>query len=342
MVRRSDFRLTEKLDITVGARHSDKNGGDFSWTPTDAFRTSIRPYAHRATCSRDRWPRPSRSDKPTIDTYKFSVAYRLTDMMVYDTYAEGFTSASEPLVSIGANSVVPTGVARGLPAATTALLDSRRGHRQHRDRPALRLARRQLRFNATYFDSNWDGMRVTLLPTDASGNTQPFPYARATAEGTADGFEFEVVWAPTDRLTLNVGLGLIDTNYIQVGRLRRAPTGNYPVRRSRTPRKRAGRSARSTRFRRANGGRILLVGNYGYMGDYARDAAYQRTLVDANGNPMLEPAYGIFNARFVYEPPAATAPSSLGQEPARTSCTSTAGSTRATRGATTSRRRPLA
>jgi outer membrane receptor protein involved in Fe transport len=38
------------------------------------------------------------------------------------------------------------------------------------------------------------------------------------------------------------------------------------------------------------------------MGDYARDSAYQRTLVDANGNPILEPGYGILNARFVYEP----------------------------------------
>ena len=40
------------------------------------------------------------------------------------------------------------------------------------------------------------------------------------------------------------------------------------------------------------------------MGDYARDSAYQRTLIDANGNPILEPGYGILNARFVYEPPA--------------------------------------
>jgi iron complex outermembrane receptor protein len=50
------------------------------------------------------------------------------------------------------------------------------------------------------------------------------------------------------------------------------------------------------------GGRMLLVGNYGYMGPYVRDAAYQRILVDASGNPVPEPAYGIFNARMVYEP----------------------------------------
>ena len=58
------------------------------------------------------------------------------------------------------------------------------------------------------------------------------------------------------------------------------------------------------KFRSMNGGRILLVGNYGFTGDYARDAAYQRTQIDANGNPVLEPGYGILNTRFVYEPAA--------------------------------------
>ena len=60
-------------------------------------------------------------------------------------------------------------------------------------------------------------MRVTLLPMDASGNTQPFPYNSGEGAGTASGFEFEVVYAATDRLTLNFGLGLIDTKYIQSG-----------------------------------------------------------------------------------------------------------------------------
>ena len=51
-----------------------------------------------------------------------------------------------------------------------------------------------------------------------------------------------------------------------------------------------------------NGGHIMLVGNYGYQGDYSRDAAYQRTQINADGTPKLEPGYGIFNARLVYEP----------------------------------------
>ena len=176
----------------------------------------------------------------------------------------------------------------------------------------------RLRFNATYFDSDWNGMRVTLLPVDALGNTQPFPYNSGDGAGTASGFEFEVVYAATERLTLNFGLGLIDTKYIQAG-VFDGVTGNYPARRLRMPRRRAARSASSTRFRLANGGRFLLVGNAGYMGDYSRDAAYQRTLIDpVTLQPVLEPAYTIFNTRFVYEPPARNfARRNLGQEPAR-------------------------
>ncbi len=66
------------------------------------------------------------------------------------------------------------------------------------------------------------------------GNTQPFPYNSGDGAGTASGFEFEVVWAPTDRLTLELrASGLIDTKYIQSGVLTGNPgqasiTGNYP------------------------------------------------------------------------------------------------------------------
>ena len=108
-------------------------------------------------------------------------------------------------------------------------------------------------------------MRVTLLPTDAAGNTQPFPYTSGDGAGTASGLEFEVVWAPTDRLKLNYGLGLIDTKYIQAGCYgsTAASRATTPARRSLMPPRRAARSALSTRFRRRTAGAFLLVGNYG-------------------------------------------------------------------------------
>jgi iron complex outermembrane receptor protein len=322
--------VTEKLDVTVGMRQSDKEGGDFRYSPTDAFRTpdpGVRPqgdpFAYSATPATLVDP-----DKPKIDTYKFSASYQWTnDVMLYFTYAEGFTSASSPQVRIGPNSVVSSmpATANPRPSPNSTQNPACPPGQSCPDFVIIDLPVEvienseiglrsdwldgRLRFNATYFDANWDGMRVQLLPTDASGNTQPFPYSTGDGRGTADGWEFEVIWAPTDRLTLNAGLGLIDTNYIQAGQLTGLPgqasiTGNYPGAPFAYAAEESGTIGAQYEIPTPNGGRLLLVGNYGYTGDYARDAAYQRTFIDQFGNPVLEPAYGILNARFVYQPSA--------------------------------------
>jgi hypothetical protein len=144
--------------------------------------------------------------------------------------------------------------------------------------------------------------RVWLLPRDAAGNTRR-PYQSGDGEGTASGFEFEVVWSATDKLQLNLGLGLIDTNYIQAGFFD-GTTGQYPGAPFAYAADQSGTLGVQYEIPLSKGGRFLIVGNYGYMGDYARDSAYQRTLIDANGKPVLEPGYGILNSRFVYEPAA--------------------------------------
>ena len=318
------FGLTEKLDLTFGARVSDKTGGDIRYVPTDAFRTpdpGVRPqgdpFAYSQIAVDGTTGAPANfvdPDKPTIDTYKFSAAYQWTpDVMVYLTYAEGFTSASSPIVTIGPNSVIESippgmGAIRISPTQAQINLPPELINNTEIGLRSDWLDGR-LRFNGTYFDSDWDGMRVSLLPSDAAGNTQPFPYASGEGAGTASGFEFEVVWAPTDRLNLNFGLGLIDTEYIQAGVLTGPPgqasiTGNYPGAPFAYAPDKSYSIGAQYEIPTPNGGRFLLVGNYGWRDDYARDAAYQRTFIDENGNPVLEPAYGILNARFVYEPAA--------------------------------------
>jgi outer membrane receptor protein involved in Fe transport len=326
------FSVTDKLDVTVGARRSDKEGGDFRFVPLDAFRTpdpAIRPQGDPFAYDASAVPPLTLVDpnKPKIDTYKFSTAYQWTpDIMLYLTYAEGFTSASSPQVRIGPNSVIasvpaganPRPAQNAVPNPPQCPVTDRCPDQIVIDLPVTVIENTEigmrsdwldgrLRFNATYFDSDWDGMRIDLLPTDQAGNTQPFPYSTGEGKGVAKGWEFEVIWAPTDRLTLNAGLGLIDTNYIQSGILTGVPgqasiTGNYPGAPFAYAAEESGTLGAQYEIPMGNGGRILLVGNYGYTGEYARDAAYQRTLIDESGSPVLEPAYGILNGRFVYEP----------------------------------------
>jgi outer membrane receptor protein involved in Fe transport len=299
--------VTEKLDLTFGIRLSDKTGGDIRYQPTDAFRTidpAVRPQGdpHAGIVVEEL----SDPETDTIETYKFSAAFQATtDLMMYFTYAEGFTSAGEPLTTIGPISVEPPGCVRLAPGSNQARCKL----------PAevvenMEIGLRsdwldgRLRFNATYFDADWNGMRVTLLPVDGLGNTQPFPYNSGEGAGTADGWEFEVIWAATDRLTFNAGLGLIDTNYIQAG-VFNGVTGNYPGAPFAYAADESGTIGVQYDIPMRNGGRILLVGNAGYTGPYARDAAYQRTQIDpVTLQPVLEPSYTIVNTRFVYEPAA--------------------------------------
>jgi len=298
------FGVTEKLKLTVGARISDKSGGDYRYQPSDAFRTpdpSMRPqgdpFAGSVFASNDDPATPS------VSTYKFSAAFHATDdLMVYLTYAEGFTSAGVQVVRIGPSSVLPHDCRPGL-VAEQALCDL---PPEVVDNTEIGIRSDwldgRLRFNATYFDSTWNGIRVVAAVRNAAGEAQ-FPYLSGDGVGTASGWELETVWASTDRLTLSFGLGLLDTNYIVPG-LFDGVSGTLPGAPFAYAPDESGTIGAQYEIPTAKGGRFLLVGAYGYIGDYARDVAYQRTSVDQNGNLYLEPAYGILNARFVFEPAA--------------------------------------
>jgi iron complex outermembrane receptor protein len=280
------FGVTDKLDLTIGARVSDKKGKDETWTPLDAFRTpdpSIRPQGDSFARTN---PVTVQDPKlPSINTYKFAAAYQATDdLMVYASYGEGFTSGGVNFVqNVGFVTLKPEVIDTWEIGIRSDWLNGR------------------LRFNGTYFDSSWDGMRVQNLLNDAAGNPLPFPFPTSDGLGTATGMEFELTWLPTDRLQLTAGIGLIDTAYqargVFDGRDGIAPNSPFAY----APDESASLSAQYE-IPLSSGGHLLLVGNYGYMGEYVRDAAYQRTPIDANGNIIFEPAYGILNARFVYEP----------------------------------------
>ena len=53
-----------------------------------------------------------------------------------------------------------------------------------------------------------------------------------------------------------------------------------------------------------SGGELLFAGNYGWMDDYQREAANQFQSKNPDGSNRPEPAYGILNARVVYQPAA--------------------------------------
>ena len=149
---RSTFGVTEKLDLTV-RRPAERQEGRGFQVRADRRVPHTRsggPAARRPVCvQHDRHDDRRQGQAENRHVQVLGGVSPTDSMMVYVTYAEGFTSASDPIVTIGANSVRVHARLR-LPRASQrnagADLSPGRNHRQHGDRAALRLARRPAAF----------------------------------------------------------------------------------------------------------------------------------------------------------------------------------------------------
>jgi iron complex outermembrane receptor protein len=162
----------------------------------------------------------------------------------------------------------------------------------------------RLRFNATYFESPWAGLRVPRRLEDTSaGGAIPFvsvPSSDGVAQTT--GLELELLYVPNERWQLDLAIGMLDSEYLDVGdppadgrglqpgsRLAFAPEASYSV-------------SASYRLPIGNGGTVTFAGNYGWMDEYERAVESDLQSRTRDGSPRPEPSYGILNTRIVYTP----------------------------------------
>jgi iron complex outermembrane recepter protein len=294
--------LTKKLDITLGVRVTDDEGRSIVHTPTDGFRPLVPGDEPRGDIFEGY--RTAVNENPDLGnntTNKYGLQYQLTDdIMLYGSWSEGFTETAiqNPNLPTSVNGVCPSVlVATPVQLRREVITNREIGLRSD-------WLDNSLRFNATYFDADWDGMRVNNLPIDpCTGAPSPNPYLSADGGGVADGYEFELVYAPTERLRFNANLGMIDTAYTARGFFD-GTNGIGPN----TPFAYAPENSAAIGVQyalpTAGGAQWTFVGNYGWSDKYTRDNANQRTPVDANGKYIYEPAYGIFNSRVTYTPAA--------------------------------------
>jgi iron complex outermembrane receptor protein len=292
--------LAPKFDLTLGVRVTDDEGRSIVHVPTDGFRPAI-PGAEPVGDIFAGY-RTVVNEQPDLGnnvTNKYGLQYQVTDeLMLYTTWSEGFTETAvqNPNLPTSVNGVcpsvlVPTRVELQREIITNRELGLRSDWLDG-----------SLRFNATYFDADWDGMRVNNLPIDpCTGAPSPNPYLSADGGGVADGWEFEILYAATEQLRLDFQLGMIDTAYTSRG-FYDGTNGIGPN----TPFAYAPENTASVGLNynlpADNGAIWTFAGNYGWRDKYTRDNANQRTPVDANGNYIYEPSYGVFNARVVYAP----------------------------------------
>jgi iron complex outermembrane receptor protein len=283
--------VIDRLDVTLGFRHTtDDRGSSTEYVPADAFRPTEPGtigagdlYAPGALVFAQDF-----ADLGTISTPRFSIGYQPTNTVyVYASYAEGFTSGE-----VVNNPFLAEPIVIDPEVVTTRELGVRSDWLSGR-----------LRLNATYFDSRWDGVRVPRNLGIIDPNTgQVAPFAFPSGDGVADteGLEVEVSYLAGERLELDFAFGLLNAEYIDVGDsppsglqlglpLPYAPDTSYSL-------------AVKYSLPLENGAELLMVGNYGWMDEYQRAATNGEQAKNPDGSNKPEPAYGILNARVIWEP----------------------------------------
>ena len=272
------------LDMTLGFRVTqDTQWGYRQYLPADSLRSaepgrvSGGDLAATGALLNDV---PS-ADLGRISTPRASLSYQANDdVYLYASYAAGFTAGEIVHDDCAGTDVVlrPEVVDTREIGLRSEWLDN------------------HLRFNATYFNSHWDHMRVPKTVFDANG--QPLPCLIQTDGGVAKAFglEFELDYVPSQRWELNFALGLLDSKYLDIGNPPPNGTGLQPG----IPFAFAPKTSYSIGLRYKlplrDGSALLLRGDYGWMDDYQRQASAEFQ----TNKP--EPAYGLLNARIIYTP----------------------------------------
>lgn len=285
------YDITERLNATLGVRWSnrsfetrrytpDPNQGAFLLTPPENGGGHGPGDIYTGTLSTvDALP-----DFGNDFTPSYALSYDWTDnIMVYGSYAEGYTQGETDT-----NDAVnpPEVIELGPEVVSTYEIGLRSEWVDGR-----------VIFNANYFTSDWDGLRVPILPIDpVTGEQLPQPYNTDDGKAETSGLEVEVMWLISDAWQLNASVGLLDTKYLEVGDPTESPLRvgapfQYAPEKSASIGVQYGMTL-------ASGGDLTLRGDYGWMDEYERDAAEQRQPLRGS-----EPAYGLLSLRAKYTAP---------------------------------------
>jgi iron complex outermembrane receptor protein len=201
--------LTDRLDLTLGARHHDQNNeeGAMAFIPgvtapqtsrVDVLHSGGDPFAGTRIISPD--APPIAFDENTI---KVALQMQFTDdVMGYISYSEGFNS--------GGIASIQTTRQIFFTYDPETIENTEIGVRAD-------LANGLLRLNATYFDSDWLNIQNDGVVRDPDSGVELPSLARTNVgEANASGLELELTVLPTDNLTLNFNLGLLDTAYTDI------------------------------------------------------------------------------------------------------------------------------
>ena len=122
--------------------------------------------------------------------------------MGYVSYSEGFNSGGVAAPTI-------QGVRTELPYKPQTIETFEIGLRSD-------LADGKVRFNATLFDTAWVDFQSAGVVYDSQGRQVPQLQTTNVGDAAAQGVEFEFTWLPIESLMINLGLGLLETEYTEL------------------------------------------------------------------------------------------------------------------------------
>ena len=282
--------LRDNLDLNLGFRFAQADSSSTEYLPASAFRPVVpgtEPTGDYFAVAGVIQPTFDQPDFGTISTPKVSLAWRPTDgVFLYASYAEGYTSSE-----IRNSPLLPDPILLDPEVVTTKEIGLRSDWLDQR-----------LRLNATLFDSVWDGLRVQKRIEDPNNPGQLTAQGIPASDGLAAtaGLELELFYVPGERWELDFALGLLDSEYLDIGDPPVNGSGLQPG----IPLQYAPESSFSVgvryRWPLAQGAELLFSGNYGWMDEYQRVASNEFQSKNPDGSAKPEPAYGVLNARIVY------------------------------------------
>lgn len=295
-----DWNVTDRLELTLGVRWSSRDvvEDQFRPGPENAAALFLQPGILSPTEQGAIGPGNMWGGEvipPAIEginevhlsadfTPKFSATYMLNDnIMVYGTYAEGFSEGGLEYVPELDRifTLVPEVVENYEIGIKSDLLDDR------------------LRFNATVFYSEWNGLRVSRHPEDPDNPGQELPSPYTTSDGAAEveGWETELIWNATDQLSFNFSGGYLKTAYTDIGDPDvEDQTLAFGAAFAFAPEYSASIGTQYD-FTLPNSSAMTFRLDYGWQDEYERDPSIDRHRLEP------EPAYGLLNMRLRYTPP---------------------------------------
>jgi iron complex outermembrane receptor protein len=201
--------LTDAFDLTLGYRYHDQEEDQFAFDVAAGVAAGIT--APKPLQTNREWEAGGVYDgirlpggqnvKFDADTIRVAGSYHLSDdIMIYAGYTEGFNSGGldSYVDSIGPVELAfsPEEIENNEIGIRSDLLDGR------------------LRFNATYFLTDWIGVQLPATVIDRGNGTEVTELVtQNAASAEASGFEFALSYAATDNLLLQANIGLLDTKY---------------------------------------------------------------------------------------------------------------------------------